>query len=614
IGATTPESATFDYATVDGSTDAELIIDANATSNDSRLDFYAAGSSEGSIVYNHNSSATSELMEFSVGGSQRVYIKGDGNVGIGESTPDQNLEVSDAAEAEIHVDGGTNAILSLDANADGNSSSLQFQKAGSTEGSIVYNHDGTGTDEKVEFNVGGSTQFYLQGNGRMGIATATPQDLVEIYSSDSGNLSALRITNEGDAANTAAGVSFYGDDSTSNDYEMARVEALQVDNTNTTEDANLSFKTMKAGTLSSAMIIMSTGSVGIGTDTPTDTVDIRGSVVAPLFKGTLNADTVDINGGAIDGTTIGASSASSGTFAFATVDGATDAELIIDANATSNDSKLNFYAGGASEGGITYNHSGTAANELMEFSAGGSTTLYVKGSGRIGVGTNAPASTFDVEGSATIGATYSGSNAAPTNGMIVEGDSGFGTNSPEMRLQVSGGGLCVGSDANCNSDNDTEGTIYATNTTVQAADYAEYFEREEVLYPTDIVGVNPRTGKVRKYQPGDRLLGVVPIQPGIVGNGWADKETNALVGLMGQLEFDRDQVKIKGNYVQTLDGKTLGFLLSNGKVYVNLGSNLDGDSQNQDERIEELEQQHKQQQQTIDELKQQIKYLMKALK
>ena len=37
----------------------------------------------------------------------------EGNVGIGESSPDQDLEVSNTGEAEIHIDGGTNAVLSL---------------------------------------------------------------------------------------------------------------------------------------------------------------------------------------------------------------------------------------------------------------------------------------------------------------------------------------------------------------------------------------------------------------------------------------------------------------------------------------------------------------------
>ena len=598
----------------------------------------------------------------------------------------------------------------------------------------------------IEFSVGGSTQFYLQGNGRMGIATAAPQDLMEIYSSNSGALSALRITNEGDAANSAAGVSFYSDDSANGDFEMARVESLLVDNTNGSEDAKLSFKTMKAGSLSSVMMLMETGSVGIGTDTPDEDlvvnnaaeaevrvdggtnsilsldangdsddssmqfqkdgttvgsilynhhssgtseqmefsvngtqrmyingggnvgvgtsapqnrIDVEGSMVvgasysgstaAPahglLVEGDMGIGTtspqskVDVEGNMAIGASYSGSTAaptnglivegnvgigesspdqdlevSNAAEAEIHIDGGTNAVLSLDANADANSSTLQFQKAGSTEGSIVYNHDSSDGSELMEFTVGGSTTVYFEGSGEVGIGTNTPANELDIEGSMAIGTSYSGSTAAPSNGLIVEGDSGFGTNSPEMRLQVTGGGLCVGSNAQCNSDNDTEGTIYANNSTLQGADYAEYFEKEDDATAGDLVGLNPATGKVRVYQTGDQLLGVVSTNPGVVGNGWADKSTNILVGLMGQLEFNKEQVVIEDNIVKTLDGKTLGFLLANGKVYINLGSNLDGDSKKRDERVEALEQQHKQQQLLIDELKQQIQFLMNTMK
>lgn len=64
--------------------------------------------------------------------------------------------------------------------------------------------------------------------------------------------------------------------------------------------------------------------------------------------------------------------------------------------------------------------------------------LTVKDAGKLGVGTTNPQSKMDVEGSVTIGATYSGTNAAPTNGLLVEGNVGIGTTSPSYKLHVSG--------------------------------------------------------------------------------------------------------------------------------------------------------------------------------
>jgi hypothetical protein len=64
--------------------------------------------------------------------------------------------------------------------------------------------------------------------------------------------------------------------------------------------------------------------------------------------------------------------------------------------------------------------------------------LYIDPAGNIGVGTTTPQSKLDVEGSATIGSTYSGTNAAPANGLLVEGNVGIGTTAPSVALEVAG--------------------------------------------------------------------------------------------------------------------------------------------------------------------------------
>jgi hypothetical protein len=58
--------------------------------------------------------------------------------------------------------------------------------------------------------------------------------------------------------------------------------------------------------------------------------------------------------------------------------------------------------------------------------------------GDVGVGTRTPQNRLDVNGSAAIGSGYAGTNAAPTNGLIVEGDVGIGTPSPAVKLEVAG--------------------------------------------------------------------------------------------------------------------------------------------------------------------------------
>ncbi|MCU0391370.1 MAG: hypothetical protein MUE81_09655, partial [Thermoflexibacter sp.] len=57
----------------------------------------------------------------------------------------------------------------------------------------------------------------------------------------------------------------------------------------------------------------------------------------------------------------------------------------------------------------------------------------------VGISTNTPLSKVAVSGNMAVGAGYAGTNAAPANGLIVEGNLGVGTNNPTEKLYVVGG-------------------------------------------------------------------------------------------------------------------------------------------------------------------------------
>ncbi|MCB0769521.1 MAG: tail fiber domain-containing protein, partial [Flavobacteriales bacterium] len=59
--------------------------------------------------------------------------------------------------------------------------------------------------------------------------------------------------------------------------------------------------------------------------------------------------------------------------------------------------------------------------------------------GNVGIGTDSPVNRLDVEGGLAVGASYSGTSAAPSNGAIVQGSVGIGTTAPEYTLHISNG-------------------------------------------------------------------------------------------------------------------------------------------------------------------------------
>lgn len=183
-----------------------------------------------------------------------------------------------------------------------------------------------------------------------------------------------------------------------------------------------------------------------------------------------------------------------------------------------------------------------------------------------------------------------------SGGLTVSGDVGIGTSSPTAKLHVIGSAGKVGIELSSNEttaasnilmlrsdvgtdDNSifrvqADGKVYADGAyTGTGADYAEYFANEEVIPATTLVGLDKASGKARKYQAGDKLIGVVSSNAGFIGNSTTEIENDpnyTLVGLMGQVNIDPSGVNIVDGTVYTLDGIQLGQNLLGGKVLIDI--------------------------------------------
>ena len=72
----------------------------------------------------------------------------------------------------------------------------------------------------------------------------------------------------------------------------------------------------------------------------------------------------------------------------------------------------------------------------FRFFTGGAERVRILSSGNVGIGTDTPQNKLDVEGGMVVGATYSGTNTAPTNGMLVQGNVGIGKTSADTVLHL----------------------------------------------------------------------------------------------------------------------------------------------------------------------------------
>lgn len=198
-----------------------------------------------------------------------------GNVGIGTTSPDSKLEV---------ITSGTNTVLELD-NSDSNYTVIQYNASGATKGFSGFNSGfmlfGGEAGTTTRLQSGGSYAATILENGNFGIGTTSPDTLLHLKSSGP----KIKLQDTGNwGSNATGGVEFYDQNSlmafseinSAGDYLNYLVEA-----------GNMTFGTSNT----ERMRITAGGSVGIGTTSPGEKLEVAGNIQASgaIFQGTTSS-------------------------------------------------------------------------------------------------------------------------------------------------------------------------------------------------------------------------------------------------------------------------------------------------------------------------------------
>ena len=255
------------------------------TANTGQIDSREAGVSFRNLAINANNFIVNTGTG-SVGERMRVDVNG--NVGIGTTSPGYTLDV--AGNAAVH----SNLYL-IGANTlfQDNQATFQAKNSGGTyetwmwprwSDNIMYTNFGSG-GWNIRNNSSGSVMF-MQSSGNVGIGTAGPGSLLELYNpTASSNQPFLTIGNGGGGAGNQVGVNFFPWRGRSGG---AAAQIYGIDDGNAS--AHLVFATAPGGNGTSPterMRIMDNGNVGIGTAGPGTKLDV----------GTSTSDTIRSYGG-----------------------------------------------------------------------------------------------------------------------------------------------------------------------------------------------------------------------------------------------------------------------------------------------------------------------------
>jgi hypothetical protein len=229
-------------------------------------------------------SADEDKIRFDTAGVERMIITNAGAVGIGTSSPDNTLHVESPGTTHVKIvsEAGYEAALKL--------------KSGTESSAYVWQ---PGNTSDLRFYVNGADRMHIDNNGKIGIGTTDPGELLTINAAQDGSECFIKFEEAG-ADRAKVGINTSNNLVLHNQFTNKHIVMKVNDNgvtregfrlngavpevvVNESSDSLVNFR-VESDSNTHMLFVTGSGKVGINDSTPTSTLTVQGSLALSVLN------------------------------------------------------------------------------------------------------------------------------------------------------------------------------------------------------------------------------------------------------------------------------------------------------------------------------------------